>query len=106
MFEKLRIYLENRAKLTEEQYDFIRTLFIPKKMRKGEFLLRAGEVAQYGAFVTEGCLRSYVIDEKGKEHIVQFAPENWWLSDYNSARNNVPSIYFMDAIEPSQVLVA
>src|SRR4030095_5947476 len=106
MFENLRAYLERDFKLTEEQFDFIKTLFVPKKMKKGDFHQREGEIAKYAAFVIKGCLRSYSIDTKGKEHIVQFAPENWWIGDINSAMNQVPSIYFIDAIENSEVLIS
>jgi CRP-like cAMP-binding protein len=92
--------------LTWEQFDSIRHLFMPRSMNKGELLLREGEIAKYGAFVCKGCLRSYVIDNKGKEHIIQFAPENWWLSDLESMINKKPTIYFIDAIEPSEILLA
>jgi CRP-like cAMP-binding protein len=56
--------------------------------------------------VAQGCLRSYLIDDKGKEHILLFAPEDWWLSDTDSLMNNTPSAYFADAIEDSVVLLA
>jgi CRP-like cAMP-binding protein len=46
-----------------------------------------------------------VIDNKGKEHIVQFAPETWWLGDTDSIRSGKPTIYFIDAIENSDVLL-
>ena len=105
MFEKLRAYIERKTQLTEEQYDLMRSLFIPKKMKKGEFLHRSGEIAKYGAFVVQGCLRSYVIDVRGKEHIVLFAPEEWWIGDMHSGLHKVPSQYFIDAIEPSEVLL-
>jgi len=92
--------------LTLQEFDSVRDLFIPRSMNKGELLLREGEPAKYGAFVCKGCLRSYVVDNKGKEHIVQFAPENWWLSDIESMLQKTPSMYFMDAIEPTEVLLA
>ena len=41
--------------------------------------------------MASGCLRSYVIDAKGKEHIVQFAPEEWWLADATSLMSGAPS---------------
>ena len=66
---------------------------------------RAGEQARYAVFVAKGCLRSYTIDGKGKEHIVQFAPENWWLADAVSLLSKTPSQYFMDAVEDSDVLL-
>ena len=105
MFHKLRAYLERQAHLTEEEYALLETLFLPTTFKKGEFLLREGEIAKSGAFVTSGCLRSYTVDDKGKEHIVQFAPETWWLTDLNSLVNGVPSLYFMDALEPTELLL-
>ena len=106
MFDILYTYLSQRMQLTLQEFDLVRDLFIPRSMKKGELLLREGEVAKYGAFVCTGCLRSYVVDNKGKEHIVQFAPENWWLSDIDSMLHKKPSLYFMDAIEPTEVLLA
>jgi CRP-like cAMP-binding protein len=74
-------------------------------LRAGEFLQRAGDVASHAAFVAAGCVRSYVIDAKGKEHIVQFAPETWWLADNTSLLTGAPSQYFVDAIEDSDLLL-
>ena len=105
MFEVLKKYLTDRMPLSHEQLNLIETLFIPKHLEKGDFILREGEIAKYGAFVEVGCLRSYVIDNKGKEHIIQFAPENWWLTDINSIVNHTPTLYFMDALEPSDILL-
>jgi CRP/FNR family transcriptional regulator, anaerobic regulatory protein len=105
MFEVLHAYFIQRMPLTAAQFQLMQTLFIPRHLEKGELLLREGEVARYGAFVAKGCLRSYVVDHTGKEHIIQFAPETWWLTDTNSIMNHVPSLYFMDALEPSDILL-
>ena len=104
-FDKLRAYLQARAAFTEEELALMETLFVPRPLCAGEFLQRAGEVARHAAFVATGCLRSYVIDDKGKEHIVQFAPENWWLGDAASAMSGTPSQYFIDAVEDSHLLL-
>lgn len=105
MFDALYQYLAERAPLTKERFETIQPFFSPRHLEKGELLLREGDVAKWGAFVVKGCLRSYVIDNKGKEHVVQFAPETWWLADLHSLINQVPSLYFMDAIEPTDVLL-
>ena len=105
MFEMLRTYFECRFRLTDEEFDFIKKSFLPKHLKKGAVLLREGEVAKYSAFVEKGCLRSYVIDNKGREHIVLFAPENWWINDSESIRNGTPATYFIDAIEESDILL-
>ena len=104
MFEKLRAYCERQAHFTEEEYALMEQVFVPRTLKKGEFLLREGEVSKYGVFVTRGCLRSYTVDNKGKEHIIQFAPEEWWTGNLASMRNNAPSAYFIDAIENTDVL--
>ena len=105
MFEKLRAYCERQAQLTKDDYALMQSVFIPRSLKKGEFLLREGEVAKYGVFVTKGCLRSYSVDEKGKEHIIQFTPEEWWTGNLESMRNHTPSTYFIDAIEGTDVLM-
>ena len=104
MFEKLRAYCERQAHMTEEEYALIESLVVPKHYKKGDFLLREGEVAKYGYFVTKGCLRSYTVDNQGKEHIIQFSPEEWWTGNIESLRNDSPSVYFIDAIEDTDVL--
>ena len=62
-------------------------------------------MAKYTAFVEKGILRSYTIDEKGNEHILQFALEGWWLADIDSFFHNNPSIFNMDALEDSELLL-
>lgn len=105
MFEKLRSFLECSVPLTDEQFELVKALFIPKKVKKGEFLLREGELAKYGMFVAAGCLRTYTIDPRGKEHILQFSPENWWTGDMNSFVKAAPAQCFIDAIEDSEILL-
>lgn len=76
-----------------------------KSIGKGEILLKQGEIATCGYFVRSGCLKSYTIDHLGKEHILQFAPEGWLVSDIDSATNKVPSMVFIEAIEDSEISV-
>ena len=104
-FGVLRAYLEARASFTHAELQFVRTKFVMAHLRERDFLQRAGAVAQYGAFVARGCLRSYTIDAKGKEHIVKFAPETWWVADNVSLINGTPSEYFIDALEDSDLLL-
>lgn len=104
-FAVLRAYLKARAPFTDEELDFVRTMFVAAALRPGDFLQRAGTVARHAAFVAKGCLRSYVIDDSGKEHILRFAPETWWIEDSASLTTGTPSGLFIDAIEPSDVLL-
>jgi CRP-like cAMP-binding protein len=105
MLEVLYSYFERSFPLTEKDKALIKAVTIPRKFKKGEFLVREGEVPRYGAFVAKGFLRSYVIDNKGKEHIVQFAPENWWISDKSGMSEGMPATFFIDAVEDSDVIL-
>jgi CRP-like cAMP-binding protein len=105
MFDVLFAYFNRSVTLNDEEVALMKTLFIPQKLKKGEFMLKAGEISRYGAFVAKGFLRSYVIDNKGKEHIMQFAPENWWISDKAGMKENAPATFFIDAIEDSGILL-
>jgi CRP-like cAMP-binding protein len=105
MREVLRSYLaEKHVELTDEQFSKWTSQFTEKKIKKHDFLLKEGEVAKHSYFTVHGCLRLYTIDGKGKEHIMQFAPENWWIGDIDSSTRKTPSIYFIDALEDSDVL--
>tara|TARA_B110000305_G_C19262748_1_gene550370 strand:+ start:116 stop:655 length:540 start_codon:yes stop_codon:yes gene_type:complete len=75
-----------------------------KYVKKGEFLLREGENSTQAFFVKMGLLRSYTIDEKGKEHIFMFATQGWIIADIESQEFNQPAKLFIDCIEDSDVI--
>lgn len=105
MLEILYAYFERNHALSQDEKDLIAAVVLPKSLSKGEFLLREGDDVRYGAFVAQGFLRSYVIDNKGKEHIIQFAPENWWISDKSGIEEGAKATFFIDAIEDSEILL-
>jgi CRP-like cAMP-binding protein len=104
-FHRLRAYLESKGAFTEQEFAFLEPLFLPRVLPAGEFLQRAGDPATHGAFVATGCLRKYVIDARGKEHIVQFAPENWWVGEGPGTVPGTPAQYFIEALEDSNLLL-
>jgi CRP-like cAMP-binding protein len=105
MFEQLFKSLAQVVTLTEEELDYCRSRFVPKKLRKRQYLLQEGDVCRYTVFVEKGLLRSFTVDEKGAEHILQFAFEGWWMADLYSFLTNEPSPFHMDAIEDSELLM-
>lgn len=105
MFEALFQQIDKKIHLTEEEKELCKTFFTPKKLRKRQYILQEGDVAKYVAFVEKGMLRSYTIDEKGIEHIMQFAFEGWWIADQYSFLTGEPAIYNIDALEDSELLL-
>ena len=76
-----------------------------KVYKKGEILQREGVRNSHSFFVKKGLLRSYTIDDKGKEHIFMFAPEGWVIADIESQEYEQPSALFIDCLENSEVYV-
>lgn len=105
MFDLLRRHIEKRVHLTDKEFALCVRFFSPRKVRKRHFLLQEGSVCKHLAFVNSGCLRAYSVDHKGEEHIIQFAIEDWWISDLNSFLTGSPATYNIDAIQNSEVLL-
>lgn len=105
MLEKFQAYLKERLPITDEQAKEATVGLISKNIKRGTILLSPGDLRSENYFVNQGVLRCFSIDEKGKEHIIQFAPEDWMISDRNSSVFNEPSIFYIDAIENTEVLI-
>lgn len=101
----LTTYLTSNLDIDQSVISSIIKYCRTKKVLKEEFLLRENEHCQHTFFVERGLLRQFSIDEKGKEHIVSFAPENWFVTDRESAYFNQPSTYFIQALEDSRVVM-
>lgn len=98
-------YLQNKALVKAEHLAQLIELVSIKEFKKNELLLSRGQICERAFFVEKGLIRFYSIDEEGKEHIVQFAPENWFISDRESIYFSRPSEYFMDTIEDTTVVL-
>lgn len=81
------------------------TFYEIKEVKKNEIILREGEISDSTFFVEKGLLRMYSIDKAGKEHVIQFAPENWIISDTTSQLLNEKSRFYIEAIEESTIIV-
>lgn len=107
MYESLIQYIRNHSttELSEQAIETITNLFVPKKMRKKQYLLQEGEVCKYSAFIVKGAMRQYTVDHTGVEHIVHLTIENWWVLDRESWVMLTPSNYYIDAWENTELLL-
>lgn len=97
-------YYTQKAEVSDEAFEQLAPYFSFKEVAHNNYLLREGEVSRYTFFVESGLLQSFSLDEKGGEHILQFAPENWIVSDRAGQYFNKPSDFYIKAIEPSIVV--
>jgi CRP-like cAMP-binding protein len=105
MYELFFKKFNEKVPLTADDENTIKNYLTPKKIRKKQYLLQEGDVCKFIAFVEKGALRSYSIDEKGVEHIIQFAPEGWTISDLYSFLTGEPATYTIDALEDSELVL-
>lgn len=98
-------YLQDNASLSEDTIHELLPFCKIQNLTRGEILLAEGAMNRHFYFVESGLIRLYSISRDGREHVLQFAPENWWLSDRNHLRHSEPSAYFIDAIEDSSVVL-
>lgn len=105
MFDVLAKYLKENASLTDDELAQIQVHTKIKKLRKKQYLLEEGEFSDFNCFVAKGCLRLYNVGHDGTEHILRFAIENWWMSDYESYQTENPSKNNIDALEDSELVM-
>jgi CRP-like cAMP-binding protein len=104
MFDPILKNVALHVELTDDEVTFFKSLLRPRKLRKRQYLLQAGDVARFENFVSKGLLRAYTVDKTGHEHIVMFAAEGWWISDLYSFLSGTPATLHIDALEDSEVL--
>ncbi|MBT1706040.1 Crp/Fnr family transcriptional regulator [Chryseosolibacter indicus] len=104
MQDKLRQHIENVVALADDEFDFVRSHFISKRFEKREFLFQKGERVPYVYFVVSGLLMLLYNDEAGKEHIVSFAMEEWWESDFQAFLAQTNAALSLQCLEDTTVL--
>lgn len=96
-------HISKFIKVSDEELKQICSFFEYRSVKKKELLLEAGQICKHHYFVENGCIRMYFIDGKGVEKTVQFAIENWWLSDYRSFNKKSTAEFYIQAVEKSDI---
>lgn len=102
------LILQNIAKhiqLTLDEQAHFTSLLVPKSVKRKELLVQEGQICRYSTFVTKGCLRSFSLDHNGFEHVMAFAPPDWWIADMYSFISQKPGMLYIEALEPTEVLL-
>jgi CRP-like cAMP-binding protein len=94
-------YVSQYVSLTEDEQTILTSKFRVRRFQKGHFVVQNGDVCQYENFVLAGCLKTYFIDDKGEEHVLSFAVENWWMTDLGSFIAQTPADLNVQCLETS-----
>lgn len=104
MHSELRRHIEEIVSLTDDEFSLITSHFTFQKFRKNDFLIHQGERAKYTYFVISGLLKLISHDESGKEHILSFAMEDWWETDYRAFYTTSNATMSLQCLEDTSVL--
>ena len=104
MYKPILDYVSRFIALSSEEERYFVSILKRRKYLKRQFIVQAGDECKYETYVVKGCLRAYFVDPNGTLHIIQFAIEDWWISDMASLTMGGPSTFNIDALEDTEVI--
>jgi CRP-like cAMP-binding protein len=96
--------IKKSISLSSQAEQYIYSISKEKILSKGEILIREGQTVNKTFFVSKGSLRSFCVDKEGKEHTLQFAIKDWWISDFMAIYNKEPASLTVECISDSDVI--
>ncbi|AZA59726.1 MULTISPECIES: Crp/Fnr family transcriptional regulator [Chryseobacterium] len=100
---RLREHIEEIISLTDEEFDYIKTFFTFKNVRKNQFLVHEGDEVNFEFLTLDGIYKVFYIDGNGKEHILQFAKKDWWMTDYIGFFKEKNATMFVECLQDGAV---
>ena len=104
MKNALRKHIEKITPVSDEKFEYIFSFFKIKKIKKNTIIISSGDLSSYEYWVFKGCLKSSYILEDGKEKIIRFAIEEWWVSDYDAYFKSKPATLNIESLENCELL--
>lgn len=100
----LKAHVAKIASLTDDQFNYFFSHFKQLSYKKGQAVISEGDNVQCEYFITEGCLKSFFLNDNAKMYILQFSMPTWWTSDYNALQNGTRATINVDCITDAEVL--
>ncbi|RYE56323.1 MAG: Crp/Fnr family transcriptional regulator [Sphingobacteriales bacterium] len=103
-YQNLLRHIDKRVVLSKDEQLLASQYFRIARLPAREYLLKQGSTCGYESFVSIGSLRSFYIDDRGGEHTLHFALEDWWISDFSSFLKQLPASRSIITLEESVLL--
>ena len=104
MHNNLLAHIRKFVPISEDEAAVLESCTQVLQVKKKQQLLKEGQICTTNYFVIKGVLRLYALTDRGTEQIIQFAIDNWWLSDYMSFDKQTPSGFYIQAVEDTELL--
>ncbi|WP_229213672.1 Crp/Fnr family transcriptional regulator [Dyadobacter psychrotolerans] len=103
MHQKLKEHIEKIIPLSDDEFAFVLSHFSARKFKKHQFLIQPGEPVKYHYFIVSGLTKLVFTEDSGKQHIVSFAMEDWWESDFYAFYTQTNATMSLECLEDTEV---
>ena len=90
--------------LDAHEYEHLLSRFTHAELKKGDYYHRCGDISHSKAYVNKGCTRTFVTNQDGKESVLFFSFEDWWIADFESYYTEQPGKQYIQAMEDCELL--
>lgn len=97
-------YISKYIQLTQVEKEEFVSILTRTCVQRRSYLVQPGDTVNHIYYVLNGCMKAYYQDELGNKHILQFAVEDWWITDFDAMHYKVPAALHIEAIEDSTVI--
>ncbi|WP_432711875.1 Crp/Fnr family transcriptional regulator [Pedobacter sp.] len=104
MYQQLRSHIEKIVPLTDEEFEFVSSLFSAKHYKKHQFLVQQGEMVPFNYYVVSGLTKLVYTADDGKQHILAFAMQDWWDNDFQAYYTQTTATLSLECLEDTVVL--
>lgn len=99
ILDNIKRYVHLNDKDEQQFINIVHTKIVDKK----ELLIKPNLICKAQTYVVNGVLRSYFVNEKGEEYTIQFAVNDWFISDFNSYINQEPATLYVEVLEKATI---
>ncbi len=103
MQEKLRSHIEKIVRLNDEEFELVLFHFSIAEFRKNQFIFKEGEKVKQAYYVVSGLLKLLYTDSSANQHIISFAMEDWWESDFYAYFTQTKATMSLQCLEKTTV---
>ncbi|UOB18951.1 Crp/Fnr family transcriptional regulator [Abyssalbus ytuae] len=104
MAKQLFLHINRFIKINEKDFREMLSFFELHTFDKKDIIMNPGNRCNNNFFVLEGCVHMYFTNDNGIDRTVQFAIENWWITDNLAYYKKSITNFGIQAVEPTQIL--
>ena len=97
-------YISEKIPLDSKAKNFLLSISKEIFLKKNTILIEPNKNIDKTYFVINGCVRSFFYDIHGREHTLQFAINNFWISDYIALYNKELTTLTIETIHDTKLI--